>query len=56
MGAFQTTFFAGPNSAGSPDVFATPVPFGPRKRDQSGSEAAVAAASAMSNSFICLPD
>ena len=35
--AFHTTFFAGPNSDGSPDVFDTPVPLGPRKRDQSGS-------------------
>ena len=38
--AFHTTFFAGPNSEGSPDVFDTPVPLGPRKRDQSGSAAA----------------
>ena len=34
--AFHTTFFAGPNSDGSPEVSAMPVPLGPRKRDQSG--------------------
>src|SRR5262245_42753467 len=32
---FHTTFFSGPNSVGSPVVAETPVPFGPRKRDQS---------------------
>src|SRR4051794_9296314 len=32
---FHTTFFSGPNSDGSPEVFEIPVPFGPRKRDQS---------------------
>src|SRR5262249_28820705 len=42
---FQMTFFDGPNSAGSPEVADTPVPLGPRKRDQSdGFAAAVTAA------------
>jgi hypothetical protein len=36
---FQMTFFAGPNSAGRPDVSATPEPFGPRKRAQSAPSA-----------------
>src|SRR5258707_3542688 len=31
---FHTTFVAGPNSDGRADVSATPVPLGPRKRDQ----------------------
>src|SRR5688572_15185204 len=37
-GAFHTTFFSGPNSDGSADVFEMPVPFGPRNLDQSVSD------------------
>ena len=44
--AFHTTFFAGPNSDGSPEVSEMPVPLGPRKRDQFGSEIATKEASA----------
>jgi hypothetical protein len=39
VAVFHTTFFDGPNSVGSPLTFAIPVPFGPRNRDQSGSDA-----------------
>jgi hypothetical protein len=38
---FQMTFVSGPNSVGRPFVSATPEPFGPRKRDQSVSAAAI---------------
>src|SRR5689334_16400932 len=43
---FHITFFSGPNSVGSPVVSATPLPFGPRKRDHSLLDAACADASA----------
>lgn len=36
---FQTTFFCGPNSEGKPVDDETPVPFGPRNRDQSSGPA-----------------
>ena len=45
-GAFHTTFFVGPNSAGRFAVYEMPVPFGPRKRDQLGSVAASTATAA----------
>src|SRR4051812_24068729 len=44
VAVFHTTFFAGPKFDGSPLTLAIPVPFGPRNRDQSGSEATSARA------------
>src|SRR4028118_1566110 len=42
-GVFQTTFFAGPNTSGSPIETETPLPFGPRNCGQSSANAPVAA-------------
>jgi hypothetical protein len=50
-GVFQTTFFSGPNTSGSPVDAVTPLPFGPRNCGQSSATAPLAANIATSDAI-----